>query len=177
MSSIVFIFRNLFSSQRTMKQGLLYSLIWPIISKGYDHMVNKEKEYETGYKMTIMMIINLLTALVYVYIHMHAQSLSCVWLCDSMNCSPPGSSVHGIFQAKYWSRLPFPPRGDLPNPGIKPTSPVSPELADVFFTTEPPGKPVKTPTPNSSKFDQQLKAKVFLIWRFIYQETGVHEIN
>ena len=41
-------------------------------------MVNQEKEYETGYKMTIMMIINLLTALVYVYIYMHAQSLSCV---------------------------------------------------------------------------------------------------
>ena len=32
----------------------------------------------------------------------------CRTLCDSMDCSPPGSSVHGIFQAKqYWSRMPF----------------------------------------------------------------------
>ena len=39
---------------------------------------------------------------------------------------------------EYWSGLPFPPLGDLPNPGIKPTSPA---LAGGFFTTEPPGKP------------------------------------
>ena len=39
---------------------------------------------------------------------------------------------------EYWSMLPFPVSGDLPNPGIKPVSPV---LAAGFFTTEPPGKP------------------------------------
>jgi len=40
-----------------------------------------------------------------------------------MDHSPPGSSVHGIFQARieYWSGLPFPPPGDLPDPGIEPT--------------------------------------------------------
>ena len=38
---------------------------------------------------------------------------------------------------EYWSGLPFPSPGDLPNPGIKP---VSPELTDGFFPTEPPGK-------------------------------------
>ena len=38
---------------------------------------------------------------------------------------------------EYWSGLPFPSPADLPNPGIKP---VSPELADGFFPTEPPGK-------------------------------------
>ena len=37
-----------------------------------------------------------------------------------------------------WSRLPFPPPGDLPNPGMEPSSHV---LAGRFFTTEPPGKP------------------------------------
>ena len=31
---------------------------------------------------------------------MYAQSLSCVWLCGPMNCSPPGSSVHGDSQGK-----------------------------------------------------------------------------
>ena len=52
-----------------------------------------------------------------------------------MDCSPPGSSVHGIFQAGYWSGLPFPPPGDLPDPGIKPSSLLSPALAGGFFTT------------------------------------------
>ena len=63
--------------------------------------------------------------------------LSRVWLCDPMDCSPPGSSVPGIPRQAYWSRLPFPSPGDLPNPGIKP---VFPALAGGFFTTEPPGK-------------------------------------
>ena len=56
-----------------------------------------------------------------------------------MDCSLPGSSVHGISQAKYWSRLPFLTPGDLPDPGMEPTSPA---LVGRFFTTEPPGKPL-----------------------------------
>ena len=40
----------------------------------------------------------------------------------------------------YWSGLPFPPPGDLPDPGMEPTSPA---LAGGFFTTEPLGKPYK----------------------------------
>ena len=40
---------------------------------------------------------------------------------------------------EYWSRLPFPPPGNLPDPGIDPTSLT---LADGFFTTAPPGKPL-----------------------------------
>ena len=39
---------------------------------------------------------------------------------------------------EYWSGLPFPPPGDLPDLGIEL---VSPALAGGFFTTEPPGKP------------------------------------
>ena len=46
--------------------------------------------------------------------------LNCVWLCDPMNSSPPGSSVHGILQAR--SGLLYPPPGDLPDPGIEPAS-------------------------------------------------------
>ena len=44
---------------------------------------------------------------------------------------------------EYWSGLPCPPPGDLPNPGIEPMSPESesPALASGFFTTEPPGMP------------------------------------
>ena len=45
----------------------------------------------------------------------------------------------GFPKKEYWSGLPFPAPGDLPKPGIEPTSPA---LADRFFTTEPPQKPV-----------------------------------
>ena len=38
-----------------------------------------------------------------------------------MDCSPPGSSVHGILQQELLE-LPFPSPGDLPNPGIEPAS-------------------------------------------------------
>ena len=47
----------------------------------------------------------------------------------------------GLSRQEYWSRLPFPSPGDLPDPGIKPSSPASPALASGFFTTELPGKP------------------------------------
>ena len=57
-----------------------------------------------------------------------------------LDCSPPGSSVHGIFRQEYWTGLPFPSSGDLPDPGIKPTSLVSPGMAGESFTTAPPGK-------------------------------------
>ena len=47
----------------------------------------------------------------------------CPTLCDPMDCSPPGPSIHGILQARNWSGLPFPSPGNLPDPGIKPTPP------------------------------------------------------
>jgi len=60
-----------------------------------------------------------------------------------MGCSPPGSSVHGIPQQEYWRGLPFPPPGDLLNPGIEL---VLPALVGGFFTTEQPGKHLGTHT-------------------------------
>ena len=63
----------------------------------------------------------------------------CPTLCNPMDCSPPGSSVHGILQARVLEWVPCSPPGDLPNPGIKPRAPA---LAGRFFTTEPPGKPL-----------------------------------
>ena len=43
---------------------------------------------------------------------------------------------------EYWSRLPFPSLGDLPDPGIEPTSPVSPVLQADSLPAEPLGKPI-----------------------------------
>ena len=60
------------------------------------------------------------------------------WSFPTMDCSPPGSSVRGISHEEYWSGLPFPSPGYLPNPGIEL---LSPALAGEFFNTEPPGKP------------------------------------
>ena len=60
---------------------------------------------------------------------------SCQTLFNPMDCSPPGSSVHGFSGQEYWSGLPYPPPGDLPDPGLELVPPVSPALADVFFTT------------------------------------------
>ena len=86
----------------------------------------------------------------YAYRKMSVQSTSLTWwllfscsvMSDSfvnpMDCSPSGSSVHGFPRPKYWSGLPCPPPGDLPDPG---TEPVSPALAGRFFTTMPPEKP------------------------------------
>ena len=45
----------------------------------------------------------------------------------------------GFSRQEYWTGLPFPPPGDLPDPGIKSVSPV---FLGRFFTTEPPGKPI-----------------------------------
>ena len=59
---------------------------------------------------------------------MHAQ---CVQLfVTPTDCSLPGFTIHGIFRQEYWSGLPCPPPGDLPDPGIKP---MSPALVAGFF--------------------------------------------
>ena len=48
---------------------------------------------------------------------------SCPTLCDPMGYSPPGSSVHGILQARILEWVAISSPGNLPNPGIKPGSP------------------------------------------------------
>ena len=42
----------------------------------------------------------------------------CPTLSNSMACSLPGSSIHGIFQEEYWSGLSFPPPGHIPTQGL-----------------------------------------------------------
>ena len=65
----------------------------------------------------------------------------CITLCGPVDCSPPGLSVCGISRQEHWRGLPCPPPGDLPNPGIKLASSVSPALQEVSLPTESPGKP------------------------------------
>ena len=69
----------------------------------------------------------------------YAHSLQlCPTLCNPMDCSPPGSSVHLILQARIFSGLPCPPPGDLHDPGMEP---VSPALQADSLPAEPSGKP------------------------------------
>ena len=56
-------------------------------------------------------------------------------LCNSGDCSPSGSSIHGILQARILEWVVMPPPGDLPDPGMEPTSLTSHALSTGFFTT------------------------------------------
>ena len=58
-----------------------------------------------------------------------------------MDCGPSGSSIHGILQARILEGLPFPPPGDLPEPGIESTSLLSPALQVDSLPLAPSGKP------------------------------------
>ena len=62
---------------------------------------------------------------------------SCPTLCDHMDCSPPGSSIHGILQARILEWVAISSPGDLPDPGIEPRSPA---LQADTLTSEPPGR-------------------------------------
>ena len=64
---------------------------------------------------------------------------SCPTLCDLLECSPPGSSVHGILQTRILEGVAIPFSKDLPNPGFEPWSPA---LWADSLPSEPPGKPL-----------------------------------
>ena len=69
-----------------------------------------------------------------------AKSLhSCPTLCDPIDGSPPGSSVHGILQARILEWVTIPSPGELPNLEIEL---MSPALTSRFFTAEPSGNPI-----------------------------------
>ena len=65
-----------------------------------------------------------------------------VQLCDPISCSLPGSSVHGILQATILERVAEPSSGDLPNPGIEPTSHVYMHWQAGSLPLVPLGKPI-----------------------------------
>ena len=67
----------------------------------------------------------------------HLVAQLCLTLYDPMTITYQAPLSMGFPRQEYWSGLPFPSPGDLPNPGIEP---MSPALACGFFTPEPPGK-------------------------------------
>ena len=72
---------------------------------------------------------------------MHAKLLQlCPTLCDPWIIAHQDPLSMGFSKQEYWSGFPFPPPGDLPDPGIEPMSLVS-CIGQRFFTTVPHGKP------------------------------------
>ena len=86
----------------------------------------------------------------YTHTHTHTHvcvcvpsSFSCVSLCVTLwTVAPQTPLSKGFSRQEHWSELPCPPPGDLSNPGIQPKFLASSALADKFFTTVPPGKPI-----------------------------------
>ena len=67
---------------------------------------------------------------------MHAKSLQLyLTLCDPMSCSLQAPLSMGVSRQEYWSGLPCPPWGDLPQPGVEPMSLVPTSLVSGLFTT------------------------------------------
>ena len=69
------------------------------------------------------------------------HGLSHPTLCKPMDCRPSTFSAMEFSRQEYWSGLPFPTPGDLPDPGIEPVSLASTAWASGFFTIVPSGKP------------------------------------
>ena len=67
--------------------------------------------------------------------HISEVAQSCPTPCDPVDCSYQASPSMGFSRQEYWSRLPFPSPGALPDPGIEPGSPAL--VADAL-TSEPP---------------------------------------
>ena len=85
-------------------------------------------------------------------------------------CSPPGSSVHGILQARRleWVAI----SSSLPDPGIEPSSLASPALASTFFTAAPPGKTWMCVCISVCADVWPFKTWLHIISHFSHQERG-----
>ena len=89
------------------------------------HLDSWETYWEKGMWLVYLFSPLLHGSLACLSICVHAESLQlCPSLCDPMDCSLPGSSV-GFSRQESWSRLPCPPLGDLPYPGVELVSRVS----------------------------------------------------
>ena len=74
---------------------------------------------------------------------------SCPTLCDPWTVAHQVPPSMGFSRQEYWSGLPFPSPGDLPNPGIEPRSPT---LQADALTSAPPGKPPRYTVEVTNRF-------------------------
>ena len=90
----------------------------------------------------------------------HLIPKSC--LCNPMDCSPPGSSVHGISQARILEWVAIPSPGDLPDLRIEPASPAL--QADFCIAGRRPSKPEKIKKKKKRKRNCRLELLVGEGW-------------
>ena len=126
--NIFFIYVNLVFLCFGIINNFFYSVLMEMISIAY-HLLTRLR-------------INCLFASNFLTIEVSEVTLSCPTLCDPMDCSLPGSSVHGFSSQEYWSQLPFLLQG-IPKPGIEPRSPT---LQTDALPSEPPIARINYPT-------------------------------
>ena len=115
----------------------------------------------------------------------HTQSLCLVQFFET-----PWTVAHqaplsmGFSRQEYWSGLPCPPPGDLPDPGIEPSSLISPALAGGFFTTsttwEAPDKlqlKKKIPRASAKIKDPTTKAQSSQVYKYLNRHTYTHTLQ
>ena len=81
------------------------------------HVYLKQREFTTTGTTVSILVSGYLS---FNWVSEQVYPLICVWLCKSMDCSLPAPLSMGSSRREYWSALPFPPSGDLSDPGIKP---------------------------------------------------------
>ena len=119
---------------------LLVALCLRTLALSNDHLTPVRFSF-LSWKMEMLVIMQMLkdyrVSLLIAYVCMCV--LSCVQLfATPWTVARQASQFMGFSRQEYWSGLPLPPPGDLPDPG---TEAMSPALAGGLFTTEPPGKP------------------------------------
>ena len=127
------------------------SLCFPLVSLVLSMVILTLRQWQVAVYVTTVRVSMVLYSLYWATVYFlsdlaYYMWISCAQLCptlwNSIDCSLPGSSVHGIFQARIqeWVVISY-SRGSFPT-RIEPASLASPALADRFFTTVSPGKPL-----------------------------------
>ena len=128
----------LHAPQNEWEQSAVFLCSWP------PHLLSHVVRSAAGSNLTISSHLSKLCSLHFslcVCVHMCMESLSLVQLfVTPWTVARQAPLSMGFSRQEHWNGLPFPPPGDLPDPGIKSVYPVASALACRFFTTELPGK-------------------------------------
>ena len=114
-----------------------------------------------------------------------AQSCPTLCLCDKLDCSPPGPSVHGISQQEHWSGLPFSSPGHPPNPRIEPMSLCLLQCRHILYPLSHSGSPIswwnETEQFGSSFYGSELQEKqsasFMRIWCRCWKNLGAEILD
>ena len=133
--------------RRLKREGYMYTygwFIWQKSTQKYNYPPIKKKKTQKIIHFWFLTDLSQSqrTQMVYWFYNFYDKQLVPAWsvtnlcltVCNPIDCSPPGSSVHGIFQSRILEGVAISSSRDLPDSGIKLASPASPALAGGFFT-------------------------------------------